>query len=367
MKRSYILINAIIIIFMCTSTLSTYCDPFCDTKQKILIISDEEKAVLEKLFTMGQEVFDIKKIEQQTKKEIDETKNEINNLQRTLKIEEFLFSKRQNAVKEILKSYQRMGSSSYIEILLDSDSIADLIKRINILKDMSKNTAELLEELKVSKKALLSKNQQLQEKLLKVQSKKIQLEEAIAKKNELIKKENEYLASLGEQKKEYQEYLDAINNEWGEIKLVFPKIINEFSTTIEKGDIPPQAIDINFNIFNISGTLYDAALNEYLHKTPNLKDMDFKFYENSVEVSILKYNLKLFGTFEVREGQILDFVVNKASFYNIPLEKSKIDELFDGKNIELSLKSLLGSIVLDSVKIKEGCIEIIALSKWKVE
>ena len=65
-------------------------------------------------------------------KEIESLKIDVSDLEINIDKEEEKYNQNLIILEEILKSYQRMGPASYLEIILESKDISDFLRRINI-------------------------------------------------------------------------------------------------------------------------------------------------------------------------------------------------------------------------------------------
>lgn len=341
-------------------------DPFSQIEEKLKGISKEEKEVLQNLFVLMQEIEGMEREAEKLSLDIDKIDQEIKDLEVTIAKEEENYEKKKEGLKQVLKSYQRMGSSSYLEIILDSDSLNDFLNRINILQDITRNTGELLNIIEASKEKLSAEKERLNEKLILIKEKQRQLEESLVKKIQLKNDKEEYLISLKGNREYYQEQLDNLQKIWNELQQTFSKAASEFSRIIEEEDLPMDAIKISFGFFSVKGTMEEKTFNDIVKKHSQLPNMIFSFSPNKMKVELPERNLSLEGTLFILGGNTLKFQVEEGSFYGMPLEPWAIDELFKEGNLVINLKPLLGDNTLDSINIKDGCLELSStLQYWK--
>ena len=342
-----------------TSAAAGQADPFSEIKEKLSGISEEEKGILQNLFTLTQEIELMEAEEKELATGIEAINREIKSLGTAITEGELAYAKKRGSLEQVLKSYQRMGPGSYVEIILDSDNLSTFLQRLNILRDLTRNTGELLDQLETSGEKLSTEKAKLSEKLVLIEERQKQSREALAKKMELKMEKEEYLASLKGEKEHYQEQLVGIQKVWGELKPLFSDAAKEFSRIIEEGSLPSDAIRITFSFFDVKGAIDDKVINEVVSKQSKLPKMMFAFHPGKVEISLPDKQLALSGTFVILEGQILKFQAEDGSFFGMPLASGSIEELFGEGDLVLNLEPLLAGNVIHSVEIKEGYLELV--------
>ena len=364
LKRTRALIaSGLVIIFVLVAipicAVNGLADPFSETKEKLSGISDEEKEILQNLFTLAQEVELLETEEKELSQEVEAINLEIKELEAAIAGGERAYEKKQEGLESVLQSYQRMGPGSFLEIILDSDSLSTFLHRVNTVRDLTRNTGELIEQLEARVEKLSEMKTLLSEKLSLVKDKQEQSREAIAKKIKLKLEKEEYLSSLMGEREYYQEHLTNIEGVWNELKPLVSKAAKEFSRIIEEGSLPMDALEITFSFSNIKGSIEDKIINKVISEQSNLPKMVFAFHPGKVEISLPEKNFVLSGTFIILEGHILKFQAQEGSFFGMPLEPGSIEELFSGGDLVLNLEPLLVGNVIHDLEIKEGYLELI--------
>ena len=361
-KLKLILALSLVITFtsalFCTSTVVGQAEPPSGIQEKLIGISTEEKKVLQTLFTLSQEITVMAAQEKELALDIDKANQELISIEASIADEEVNYIKKQEALKRVLKIYQKMGPGSYLEIIMGSDSLSTLLRRINTLRDLTRNTGELLETLEVSKDKLTLDRGKLVEKLTLIKEKQEQAKEALANKLKLQKDVETYLTSLKQESKFYEEQLANIKTMLDELKPLLAKAAKEFSSIISDGSLPQDALKMKVSLFNIKGTIDQKTFNDIISKQANLSRMVFKFNTDEIEISIPEKNLVISGAFIIRDENILGFQAQKGSFYGMPLESEYIKELLGEEGIALDFKPLLGKNTLQSIKLLDGYIEL---------
>jgi peptidoglycan hydrolase CwlO-like protein len=352
------LVISIVLVLSCTSIVSGQVEPPIGIQEKLLDISEEEKQILQSLFTLTQEIEIMENEEKVFAQEIEIANQELISLEGLIVNEEANYAKNQEALKKVLKIYQKMGPGSYLEIIMDSDNLSTLLRRLNTFRDLTRNTGRLLEKLEVSKDRLSIEKGKLAERLVLIKEKQKQSKEALATKLKLKDDKEVYLASLKDKSNLYQEYLTNLEKMLSELKPLLSKAGKEFSGIVADGSLPRDALKISISIFNIKGTIDEKTFNDLISRQTSLKEMVFEFNTDEIEISIPDKKLVLYGDFVINEVNVLSFQAEKGSFFGMPLEQGYIKELLSEGDLALDLKPLLGRNTLQSIKLMDGYIEL---------
>jgi len=339
-------------------------DPISEIQEKLLGISEEEKKVLEELFTLSQEIDEMEKEEEKLGGEIEILEQDIEGLEKKIQETEDKYIEKRDVLKEILVIYQRKGPASYLEILLSSESLNMFLWRMSTLQDLSRGTAKLLDSLEESREKLAQEKAELDEKLIRLEEKQKELIVALEKKVQAREAMEEYLASLKEEREHYQEQLDQIQTVWNDAKQLFPRITAEFTRIVEEGNLPPGLLEINISMRGIEGTIKEESFNQIASDYSTLPKMNFDFKPGRVEISVPDKHLVLEGTFDIEGGRALVFEVEKGSFYGMPLGEGALAELFPEGNLVIDLSPILGINTLESVEIQEAQLKFLIKIIW---
>lgn len=353
----------ILMIFFSTIGVATPDKPdeekfLLEIKEKLTGITDEEKEVLEKLFLLTQDIEEMDKMKLQIAIEIEKLNEEVTKLESLIASEALIYEENCKLIEEVLKAYQRSGPGSYIELILSSDNLTTLLRRINILNDITRDTTALLNSLQESKARLASDKNNIMEKLLLVEEQKKKLEETL-EKNIMLKEDLEiYLASLEGEQEKYEEYLQNIELFWSQLKPLFSETMKTFSNMLLDDNLPSDALKTEFSFFSIKGIIEEQTFKEIISKQSFPTEINFEFSSDKLEIAMPEKNLYLSGPLVIVEGKKLVLEVNEGRFFGMPLEKSSIEDLFSQGYVELNLGQILGKNKLKSIKINDDNIEL---------
>ena len=332
--------------------------PLGHIEEKISEISQAEKRIIEYLFNLGHQIEKNEEEAGEVAREINTLEGEIDLLKRQVEITEKDFQKNQQALGETLRTYQRMGPGTYLEILLDSTSIRLFLKKLNLLRDISRNTQGIMDNLRRNEKELNIEKEKLSDKLLLVEKKHKNLKEKIEAGKELLGEREEYLASLGEERELYQEHLLSFQRAWEDVGLLFVNMLGEFNRIIKKDNLPTNIVKTTITFAGIKGSIEEETLNRIIEEYSNIGGLQFAFSPGEVKIILMEGQLELMGAFTIIDGKRLKFNAENGSFYGLELGAMVVEKLFKGLSIELDLGPLLGRNSLQSVKTLDGSLEL---------
>lgn len=359
-KLSFILV--IILIFSTILPIETFGvreDNLYKIQEKLNSISKEDKQILETLFTQVQEVEELERTNDALVLEINELEDEIEDLEDGILRAEKGYERNLLALETVLKSYQKMGAGSYIEIILESDSLNNLIRRINILKDLSRNSNNLLQQIGEDQKRLSEEKEKLDSVLEKLEEKQLDIEITLEAKMKIVKEKEDYLNSLEGDRGIFIERLDYVSIIMDELKSILNEFTREFDKMIKSGGFPRNAVEESITLKGVRGRIREKKFNDIISSHENLPQMEFEFNKDIISMNVPGKELYLSGTFVVEDNVVLKFKAENGSFLDMPLRKSTMDELFREGNFLLDLKPLIGDVKIKSVEIKENYIELI--------
>jgi peptidoglycan hydrolase CwlO-like protein len=327
--------------------------PIEEAKEQLQGISEEEQKTLEKLFILTQEIEEMEREEARITEEINELIDEIDELDKSIIKEEENYDFNLSLLERVLKSYQRGGPASYLDILLKAENLTAFIKSLNLIKDISKNTGDLLASIEESKRILEDKRQELADNKILLEAKKEELKEPIAERKRLVKEQEDYLDSLSEEKELYQQHLDNIKLMWDDLKGLFSKTVDEFARIISEGHFTMEDLNLQFNFFSLKGSIHEDTFNRIINDNSTLSKIVFSFKQDYVSIEVPDSNLVLEGYFELQGTSALLFVPTAGTFYGMSLEKESLDELFRNGPLLIDFEQVAANLVTVDIKLKD--------------
>ena len=168
--------------------------------------------------------------------QIEEVSKNINSAEIELqKTEKDLEEKEDLLEKRLVASY-KAGSTSYLDVLLDSDSLTSFLSSYYLVEQISENDTKLINTVKETKQQIENSKAQLEENKASLENIK---QTAVAKKSELdvTKREKEQaVAKLSDEDKKVQSKIDEMRAEDSKIQAAIAKAEREASRTSSRGD-----------------------------------------------------------------------------------------------------------------------------------
>ena len=333
--------------------------PITDVEEKLQDISVIEQTVLEDLFSLSQRIEELERQKDKITLEMENLRSDSAKLVKEIEEKQNIYSTQLNVLRKVLVSYQRRGPVSFLETILKSENLSDFIQSLNVIRQISRNTDELLNELQMRKQELISENEKLMAQEKELENYIIRLQDTLAGMYDLKEEQEEILNSLGEARELYQDELQRLNNMWDEIKVLFSEILVHFTGIVERGEISVEELNLRISFPKVSGTIYAETLNEILKDQPDLPLMEFVFSPEGIWVNVPEKFLSLRGVFRIENRTILKFEVEEGYFYGLPLTEASIAELFRNGPIVIDFEEILGPVMLESVEIYDGYLEFV--------
>lgn len=352
-----ILIISMIFAFAAPNVAFGQAEPVSKYNEALDQISESEKAVLEELFFLSQEIEKMAREETKIGEEIDSMKDQILELEKSIEIRQENYDRQLEILEKVLVSYQRMGPLSFLETVLSSKDMSDFIRSINTIKDLTHNTGELLVSIEDEKNKLDQEKHALDQRTTELEKKRAELDAALEQKIKLKAEQEAFLDSLNEERAYYEKQLLTLENQWGDIKSLFSKIVEEFTSMMREGYLSESDFDISMSFTSIKGSITDDKLNDAIAAYKKLPKMLFEFTPGKVKLEIPDLHLVLGGTFTLLNGSAMKFEVNEGYFYDMPLEPASIDDLFRDGYLLIDLAEITGGFSIQSVDILDGYME----------
>lgn len=354
---------SISMVLLMTSICMTFGEPLSPEKEtlaksKLLEIQEEEKKTLEELFSLSSEIMLIETQIRETNTQIEDLYLQSDQKENQIDEESMYYEKIKKSLAAVLKSQQRAGVTSNINLILEAESIKDLIRRINLLRDLSRNTEKLIHSLEVSKQNLTKEQNELILIVANLEKQKQVLKTRYDEQIEAKRELDLYLQSLASEKVYYQDYLTSVEDVWKSMKRVLSETIESFTEIIETGALPDDTVEVKRILLGARGIIYEEKFNAILATRDELPQLDFEFYSDKVTLSFDEYEFYVEGRFELVDDQTIKYVVDNGTFYGLPLSRSAMEELFSEGDLMFSLELLIGDNRIKRIDYYNGRIEL---------
>lgn len=337
----------------------SYCIPTDENAENVLTsISENEKKVIQELFVLSSDIELLNTEAEKLKGEIIQIKKDISESEGEIEAAQLAYNDLQENLKAVLKIEQRSGIASSVEIILNAKNLKDLISRINLLRDLSKNVDQLMQETEKAYDQLVVKKDQLNTLLDKKTTSEKELLDTIQEKTQAKEKLEAYLNSLATEKAHYESYLKSIETQWNSLKPLFRTTIDTFTKIIETGDVPADTAELTISLTGSKGIIREKKFNAVMSKREDLPELTFDFKKSGVHLLFPSYEVVLSGKFELLDPQTIQFTVSGGTFYGLPMSESAIKDLFSEGQIVFKLKSLIGKNKIKTITMFDDRIEL---------
>ena len=327
-------------------------------EEKLMQITEEEKAIIEKLFLLSSEIELLNTKLTKMSEDILSIESKIHLKEEAIKASEERLALLKTNLADVLRIQQRSGIASNIEIILNAKNLKDLVSRINLLRDLSKNVDNLMNETETTSRQLEREKEALNTLLTDMENQEALLTETANNKVKAKADLETYLSSLASEKEHYEAYLQSIETMWESLKPLFAETIERFTAIIESGDLPEDTVEVNVSLFNTRGTIREDKFNAILEKREDLPEMRFNFDKEGVFLSFPSHEVILEGYFELVDNQTIQYVVTGGEFFELPMSASAIEDLFSEGDLIFNLKAILGKNTIKKIENYDDRIEL---------
>ncbi len=330
-----------------------------DARDKLLEIGEKEQAVIEDIFALNSEISLVDK-------QISEIELQIENHEKAIDEKELSIVDKtresdslKQALARIFKARQRTGAYSAIGLLLRSESLGDFLQRLNLLRDLSKNSRALIIKINMTIDDLSRQKLELKDIKTNLESQKETLGQALDEKTAAVAKLEDYMNSLRAEKEYYEEYLETIETAWAELKVLFSKTAKAFRDIIESGDMPDDTIELSLSLFSAKGRIYQEKFNSLLLEREDLPELSFEFKDGQAFLHFPEYEVVLEGRFELVDKSTIRYNALSGVFYNLPMSEEALSDLINADDLVFNLDAILDENSIRKIDHYEGYMELI--------
>lgn len=356
-KLALVLCLILILSITITSIVFVNAEEEIDFDEKLSSISEEEKRIVEELFIQLQEIEGLERDYIAISEDIEELRMDVGDIEIRIQNEEEKYNSNLNILEEVLRSYQRMGPASYLEIILESNNISDFLRRINVIRDLAKNTGDLLDSIDEIKATLVEEKQNLYEKLTLIEERQRSLKETLDQKNLLVKEQEEYLRSLEADREYYEMYLNSLADMMVKLEDLFDILKVELPGIISSSNVSLDELNPTLSLQGIKLTISEDLFNQFLGNHEGLPAMEFEFDSKNIIMTIGEYSISLIGDFSIYENHSIEFIIHQVRFYDFVLEEKTVKDLI-GDSIIFDFERVLNGSSIKDVKIIDNSMEL---------
>ncbi|MZQ98551.1 MAG: hypothetical protein GT601_12815 [Acidaminobacter sp.] len=259
---------------------------------------------------------------------------------------------------EILKSQQRAGAASNLEVVLNATSLKDLLRRLNLLRELSRKTDTLMQETQAARLRLEEEKAALSLLFAAQKAKEAELAETLRSLVEARTALESQLQALASDRAFYEANLKKLDQSWSAFKPVFTESVTALSEMLESGDVPTGTIELEFSPSGVQGRITDDKFNTALSSRQDLPELRFDFTKKGVLMTFVKEKAELQGYFEIVEERQLAFKVESGSFQGVSMSKAALEDLVSRGTLTFDLSGTLGKSTLRRITHEDGAIAL---------
>lgn len=360
LKKISILVAFVVILVFFTNVYSSQLDEASieEIDRSIVDLNVEELKILDELYIIQQDINDLENQERRIVLEIESVLLLIEDIEENIEEKTYSYNNNLEIMESVLKSYQKNGAYNYLQLILSSNDLPTLLRRINSIRDISRNTSKLLDTLNLEKEELMIQKSNLDDNLVILDNTRKELEKTISNKMESKATLEIRLNELMDEKDKYLGYLEELNNRWKVSKPVFEDVITTLVAIVETGDLPEELIETRITLTGVFGRISDNSLNIALKEKNLSSPLQVKFKKDEMTLTLDELKLIINGDLEQIDDQSLRFNMTSGQYMGLKLEKSSLEELFEFGFLELKFSSILGRNKIRSVRINDGYLEL---------
>lgn len=179
-----------------------------DTKKEIGDVQSDLSDGMKEVQKITEQISEYQDQIDELDSELDELASQIEVQEEELAKAEEEYKKQDELMKKRLVALYEAGQTSYLDVLLNSDSISNFLSRYYLISEIAKSDSELLTNLENSKKEIEIKKQNLENSKNQVEVKKKNKEETAQALEDKKALKDKQVSVLSNKEKELQEQLD---------------------------------------------------------------------------------------------------------------------------------------------------------------
>ena len=162
-------------------------------------INEKKSAVNSTIDTLAKELSDVQTKIDTTQAKKAEVQEQIETLKAEIAKLEKVIAERNTRLEEQARSVQTNGARSYLDFLLNAESLSDAVSRIGVVLDLMSANRELMQQQAEDKKQVESKEEAQQEKLAEQEAAEKELASLQTELNDTFSKNKVLLANLSQE------------------------------------------------------------------------------------------------------------------------------------------------------------------------
>jgi len=318
-----------------------------------LSIEEQEDTILSDLFLLSLKIEEATVKIDTLEKNLNDNANQITKKEVEISQALYNMNEQKKVVKSFLVFYQKKGVSSYFEMFMSSNNLSELLWKINVMKDFSKNMKDKITELENLDQKLVSEKNSLINYKKQLLSDKENLEVILDENKHLSAELENKLASLDTERKQYEYMLEEVNLKWEEAKNQLVLLSEKVLKIADSGNIPEDFYTLRLTFTGLEAAISEEAINKLLNQDGTPPYVLFDVSNDNILLKIESSQIEIKGYFEIVDQSTLLFVPIEGTYSDMPISAENISAVLDTHKIAIDLETLIGSGKIESIKIKD--------------
>ena len=188
------------------------------TATEISGIKTEMSNTLKQINGMVSEVNGYKDEISELEEKLKDLNTSINEKENGIKEKEETFNENQELLNKRLIALYESGTTTYLDLILSSDGIADFISKYYLVSRLAEYDTKLLKQIQTDKEELENEKKQLDKEKEEIETTKETIEAKTNSLNTLVKQKNKLVNDLSQEEKDLQTKLEELEEDKREIQ-----------------------------------------------------------------------------------------------------------------------------------------------------
>lgn len=184
-----------------------------ETKEELEGIKEEKSSTMQQVENINNQISQYQSQIDELDEKLSDLNTKISEAQTNLNKAQEDYTKQEELLQARLVATYEAGDTSYLDVMLSSNSITDLISNYYLVTEVATNDTELLEKIENQKKEIETAKQTLEDSKKEVTTTKASKQSVTTQLQQAKNEKNSYVAKLSEDEKQTQSELDKLQEE----------------------------------------------------------------------------------------------------------------------------------------------------------
>lgn len=269
-----------------------------------------------------------------------------------------------NRAADAVRLLQQMGPGSFWQVVLEANSLRDLLHRVDLVVLLAGGIERSLHELQgqlASMKQLENRAKQVRQELEK---QLVEQENRLAALQETQQHLQQLLEQLGQQQVQYQRQAEQLEADWGRQARDWVSLLPAGLAQLVGPETQLDGVRSQITAAGILLSVPWSALNSLLDNSPQLHGSRFLIQDEQVVLAGLGGQMEVIGYLAVNGSSAVQLVIKQARFQGITIPAREIQDLLADQLLLVDFSSLLLGMQLRSISVNGQTVELVLGYPW---